>query len=519
MSNNVLRILLVDDDEDDYLITEDHLLEIASRSFQLDWAPDYATAVEAIARQEHDVYLIDYRLGQETGLDLLRWAMANGYKTPFILLTGQGDHQIDLEAMEAGAADFLVKGQIDARLLERSIRYAVERHRAEQARLRLEEELRQSQKMEAIGHMAGGIAHDFNNILTAVLSFAGLAKRQIGREHPAYNRLLGIEEASLRGAELTRQLLTFARRQVTTPRVFDLNELILNMDKFLRRLITANIELVTLPMPELCQVKADPAQIEQVLVNLVVNARDAMPDGGTLTIRTTRKKLNKGFNGIARGNYACLIVSDTGVGMSKDVLGHIFEPFYTTKAPGKGTGLGLATCYGIVKQNNGHISVESKPGQGTEFQVFLPVASQQKTVGLPTRQQIETTVPTGDELILLVEDEPAVRQAMSEFLQKQGYKLITAANGEDALQQLNARQTTPPDLLLTDMVMPQLGGAPLAKILKEKFPKLKVLFISGYTDESIVQPDAIEPYAAYLQKPFTLNKLALEIRQLLERKE
>ncbi|HID54874.1 MAG TPA: response regulator [Anaerolineae bacterium] len=516
MANEALRILLVDDDEDDYLITEDHLLDIAGQPFQLDWTPDYFSALDIISRQEHDVYLIDYRLGQETGLDLLRWAVANGYKTPFILLTGQGDHQVDLAAMEAGAADFLVKGQIDAQLLERSIRYAVERHRAEETRQRLEEELRQSQKMEAIGHMAGGIAHDFNNILTAVLSFVGLAKRQVGEEHPAYGRLDGIEEASLRGAELTRQLLTFARRQVTVPRVFSLNELILNMDKFLRRLITADIELVTLPMPELCQIKADPAQIEQVLVNLVVNARDAMPEGGTLTIRTTRKKLNKGFGDVAQGNYICLIVSDTGMGMSKEALSHIFEPFYTTKAPGKGTGLGLATCYGIVKQNGGHISVESKPGEGAEFQVFLPAVHSEKTIDL-TRPQSEVVAPVGDELILLVEDEPAVRQSLSEFLQKQGYKLVTAVNGEDALQQLNTRRDTQPDLLLTDMVMPQLGGAPLAKILKEKIPDLKALFISGYADESIVQPDALDPHTAYLQKPFTLDTLAYEIRQLLDK--
>ncbi len=390
----------------------------------------------------------------------------------------------------------------------------MERRRAEEARQRLEEELRQSQKMEAIGHMAGGIAHDFNNILTAVLSLAGLAKRQIGEDHPAYGRLAGIEEASLRGAELTRQLLAFARRQVTVPRVFNLNELVLNMDKFLRRLITADIELVTLPMPGLCRIKADPAQIEQVLVNLVVNARDAMPEGGTLTIRTTRKKLNKGFSDVARGRYVCLIVSDTGIGMSKEVLAHIFEPFYTTKAPGKGTGLGLATCYGIIKQNNGHISVESKPGKGAEFQIFLPVAHSKETIDLTRRQ--DEAAPAGDELILLVEDEPVVRQSLVEFLQKQGYELITAVNGEDALQQLNAQKDCQPDLLLTDIVMPHMGGAPLVKTLREKTPDLKTLFISGYAGESVARPDAVEPRTAYLQKPFTLDALARKIRLLLD---
>lgn len=515
MNSEPLRILLVDDDEDDYLITEDLLIGIESQKYLLDWTPDYHTAIEMIARQEHDVYLIDYRLGAETGLDLLRWSLANGYKAPFILLTGQGDHQVDLEAMAAGAADFLVKGQLDAQLLERSIRYAVERFRVEAARERLEEELRQSQKMEAIGHMAGGIAHDFNNILTAILSYAGLAKRQVGEDHPTHGRLAGIEEASLRGAELTRQLLTFARRQVTVPRVFSLNELIVNMNKFLRRLITADIELVTIPMSGPDWVKADPAQIEQVLVNLVVNARDAMPEGGILTIRTTQKKLDKGFEGKAEGNYICLIVSDTGLGMTKEVKNHIFEPFFTTKPQGKGSGLGLATCYGIVKQNEGHIIVESEPGQGTEFQVFLPAVKKDVTSKEVVLRE-ETTLPEGHELILLVEDEPAVRQLLSEFLTKQGYDVVTAVNGEDALRQLNANETLVPDLLLTDMVMPQLGGAPLAAELQQKFPALKVLFISGYTDESAITKSALAPEMGYLQKPFTLEKLAWELRRLLE---
>lgn len=516
---DAIHILLVDDDEDDYLITQDLLADIGDNRYALDWVATYEAALDRIAQNVHDIYLVDFRLGKFSGLELLRWAVANGCKAPVILLTGQGDHQVDLEAMEAGAADYLVKGQINPQILERSIRYAVERYRAQAERLKLEAELRQAQKMEAIGHMAGGIAHDFNNVLTAILSYASLARRHVPPDHPVYSKLVGIEESSQRAANLTHQLLAFARRQVVAPRVLNLNEVVLNLDKLLRRLINADIELVTLPGQNLSLVKVDPGQVEQVMVNLVVNARDAMPDGGKLTIRTENKVLTPQYAhqhvDVMPGEYVCLSVTDTGMGMTDEVKARIFDPFFTTKEPGKGTGLGLATCYGIVKQNGGHIQVESRPGRGTTFHIFLPavaVSEADRVVSEPM-----TLLPQGEESILLVEDEPVVRQIVTELLEQQGYTVYTAVNGEDALRLLESNEIPRQvDLLLTDIVMPRLTGTALADKVRGRYPELKIIFMSGYADESLVKQGTLEVGTAFIQKPFTLEVLARKIRQVLD---
>ena len=520
MPNEKLRILLIDDDEDDYLITEDLLYDIGEQHYKLDWVSTYLAATDAIARKEHDVYLVDYRLGQETGLDVLRWAVANGIDTPFILLTGQGDHRVDLDAMEAGAADYLVKGQMDPLLLDRSIRYAIERHRGQKARDQLENELRQSQKMEAIGHMAGGIAHDFNNILTAIMSYASLAKREVEPNSNVYQRLVGIEETSLRGANLTGQLLTFARRQVTIPRLVNLNDIVLNLDKLLRRLITADIELVILPAADIAATKVDPGQLEQILINLVVNARDAMLDGGKLSISTKQLRIDeeqaKHFLDIEPGEYVALIVRDNGMGMSDEVQSRIFEPFFTTKELGKGTGLGLATCYGIVKQSNGHIEVESELDVGTTFSIYFPCFTNGELAVTETAVTTQTHIQGGKESILVVEDEPALCQLIAEFLTQQGYQVFTAAHGEDALRQVHDLDDIQMDLLLTDMVMPRLGGASLAEKLRKELPHLKVMFMSGYADEMITHQDELANDTKFIQKPFTVDKLTQEIREFLD---
>lgn len=519
MDNKPLRILLVDDDEDDYLITQDLLSDINADKYELEWVSTYELATERMVRSEHDIYLVDYRLGKHSGLELLRWAMAESCKAPLILLTGQGDHQVDLEAMEAGAADYLVKDKLDANLLERSIRYAVEGFRAQEDRIKLEAELRQAQKMEAIGHMAGGIAHDFNNVLTAILSYASLARRHVEPDHPVYSKLVGIEESSQRAANLTHQLLAFARRQVVVPRTLDLNDVVLNLDKLLRRLINAEIELVTLPGQNLNYVKVDPGQMEQILVNLVVNARDAMPNGGKLTIRTMNENLTQKFTqnhvGVEPGDYVCLCVSDDGTGMPESVKARIFDPFFTTKELGKGTGLGLATCYGIVKQNNGHILVDSEVGVGTTFNIYFPSVTavrQKKSVKEDTH-----VLPKGVETVLLVEDEPAVRQIVTELLVEQGYTVLTAENGEDALRLLEVEKNSNKiDLMLTDIVMPRLTGTALADKVKSIYPKVKIVFMSGYADESLTKKGTLEPGQTFIQKPFTLEVLSRKIRQVLD---
>ncbi len=520
MPDDKLRILLIDDDEDDYLITEDLLYDIGEQKYQLDWAASYLSATDAIARREHDIYLVDYRLGQETGLDVMRWAIANNIDTPFILLTGQGDHRVDMEAMEAGAADYLVKGQMDARLLERSIRYAIERHRGQKVQLQLEAELRQSQKMEAIGHMAGGIAHDFNNILTAIMSYVSLAKREIEPDSTIYQRLVGIEETSMRGASLTGQLLTFARRQVTVPRLVNLNDVILNLDKLLRRLITADIELVILPAPDLGIARVDPGQLEQILINLVVNARDAMPDGGKLTISTQQMFVDveqtRHFVDFETGSYVVLQVRDTGTGISEEVKSRIFEPFFTTKELGKGTGLGLATCYGIVKQSHGHIDVESELGAGSVFTLYFPCVKNAQTKAPGTAVSSPEDLKGGKETILVVEDEPALRQIIAEFLEQHGYHILTAEHGEDALRLVENNGDLQLDLLVTDMVMPRLGGTSLAEAMKKRQPNLKVMFMSGYADEMITHQEWLSENTKFIQKPFTVDTLTQEIRDFLD---
>jgi signal transduction histidine kinase len=514
-----ISILLVDDDEDDYLITQDLLADIGDDRYVLDWVSSYEAATNKMSQNSHDIYLVDFRLGKYSGLELLRWAMESGCKAPIILLTGQGDHQVDLEAMEAGAADYLVKGQINPQILERSIRYAVERYRAQAERSKLESELRQAQKMEAIGHMAGGIAHDFNNVLTAILSYASLARRHVPPDHPVYSKLVGIEESSQRAANLTHQLLAFARRQVVAPRTLNLNEVVLNLDKLLRRLINADIELVTLPGQNLNFVKVDPGQIEQVMVNLVVNARDAMPQGGKLTVRTENKVLTPQYAyqhvDITPGDYVCLSVSDTGMGMTDEIKARIFDPFFTTKEPGKGTGLGLATCYGIVKQNGGHIQVDSVPGKGTVFYIYLP--SVPASEGERPTNEPTTTLPKGEESILLVEDEPAVRQIVTELLEQQGYTVFSAVNGEDALRLIDNEDLPQKlDLLLTDIVMPRLTGTALADKMRGRYADLRIVFMSGYADESLAKQGTLEAGTAFIQKPFTLEVLARKIRQVLD---
>ena len=805
-----IRILLIDDDEDDFIITQDLLTDLGyqpgkreEHRFKLEWLDNYIDGQIAIDQNRHDVYLVDYRLGEQNGLELIREAIKRGCSAPLILLTGQGDREVDLEAMQAGAADYLVKGQMDAPLFERSIRYALERQRTQieiqrrnrelgllnhviaasattfelenilqttcrelcltfdlpqsaalllnqkrttatvvaehipenltslvnvtipvkgnaffeyllinkapliihdvlndsrlqavqqllhqgqvksilflpiiinddvegaiilntykphkfttdeinlawsvtdqiagalsNARLtqahqrlitaieqsaesvvitdtkgiivyinpaferttgytwkdavgqntsilnsqqqdkefykelwstiasgnvwrgrfinkkkdgnlytedatitpvrnehnvivnyvnvardithelQLEEQLRQSQKMDAIGQLAGGVAHDFNNLLTAIMSYAGLALETLPPDQFVYEDIKGIQKTAERAATLTRQLLAFARQQVSQPRVIDINDSILNMDKLLRRLIGADVELVTLPATSLGRVKIDPGQFEQILVNLVVNARDAMPNGGKLLIETANVVLDhnyaQGHAEVIPGNYVMMVVTDNGTGISKDIQARIFEPFFTTKEVGKGTGLGLATCFGIVKQSKGHIWVYSEPKHGTTFKVYLPCIDKEHV--LPSKSAPAHHLPGGTETILLVEDETTVRNLASRTLRQRGYTILEATNGEEALNIVREQKDTSIDLILTDIVMPKMGGAILVKKLIPDYPGLKVLFISGYSDNAVIHNDMLEAKYDFLQKPFTPEQLAHKVREVL----
>ena len=384
-------------------------------------------------------------------------------------------------------------------------------------RQQLEAQLRVSQKMEGIGRLAGGIAHDFNNLLTAILGYSELMEAQLPDDEDLRSSLREIHHAGERAAALTRQLLAFSRKQVLQPRLLDLNAVVSEVEKLLRRLIGEDVELVTQLDPALGNVKADPGQLEQVLINLAVNARDAMPEGGTLTIETANAVLDTGFAmanpGARSGEYAVLTVADTGIGMSDDVRSHAFEPFFTTKEQGKGTGLGLATAYGIVKQSDGYITVESEPGRGAAFRIYFPrAAGAAAASGLGEHPPLS---PRGTETILLVEDETGVRRLSCTILESQGYTVLEAASGAEALE-IARSHTGEIHLLATDVVMPGMSGRVLWDRLRALHPGPRVLFMSGYTDDAIARHGVLEPGIAFLQKPFTPFGLAQKVRDVLD---
>jgi PAS domain S-box-containing protein len=397
-------------------------------------------------------------------------------------------------------------------------RYALMVDRDVSERKHLEAQLMQSQRLESVGRLAGGIAHDFNNLLTAMMGNTELARDSLPAGHPARADIDEIMKSSLRAAELTRQLLAFARKQIIKSQVIDLNRLILDMDKLLRRLIGEHIELIVLAEPDLWQIRADPGQIEQVLVNLVVNARDAMPTGGTLTIETQNVQLDHDYAhrhiSASPGCYVMLAVSDTGTGMDEELQGQIFEPFFTTKAPGRGTGLGLATCYGIIKQHGGNIWPYSEPGHGSTFKIYLPQV--ESPVEDPPLPATDDELPTGCETVLLAEDEPSVRLLAARVLRAQGYTVVEAANGDAALDLVRAWEGPPFDLLLTDVVMPRMSGRLLAERIQALYPASAVLFISGYTDNAIVHHGQLDPGIVFLQKPFSAAALTRKVRQVLD---
>jgi two-component system cell cycle sensor histidine kinase/response regulator CckA len=386
------------------------------------------------------------------------------------------------------------------------------------ARKQLETQLVQAQKMEAIGQLAGGIAHDFNNLLTAITGYIELALDTLPPDQPVYSDLTEVYKAAQRAATLTAQLLAFARKQIIDLRVLDLNRLVLELDKLLRRVLGEHIELITQPTPGLGQVKVDPGQIEQVIVNLAVNARDAMPDGGKLMIETANTVLGIDYAhrhaGVIPGAYVMLAISDTGIGMDTGVQGHIFEPFYTTKEPGKGTGLGLATCYGIIKQHGGHIELYSEAGCGTTFKIYLPRVEESPDPLLPHDQA--TAVPQGIEVVLLVEDESLVRALACRVLRELGYTVLEATNGEEALHAIQEYAGTPIELLITDVVMPRMGGKALAEQLMAMYPRIKVLFVSGYATDIIAHHGRLDPGTNFLSKPFTPTALAHKVREVLD---
>jgi PAS domain S-box-containing protein len=382
----------------------------------------------------------------------------------------------------------------------------------------LEDQFRQAQKMEAVGRLAGGVAHDFNNLLMVISGYTEVLLERTERSHALYQKMEAIQQAADRATTLTRQLLAFSRKQLLQLKVVDVNAIVADMERLLRPLIGENIELITRLAPDLGRTRADAGQIEQVIMNLVVNSKDAMPNGGKIIIQTANVSLDddlrREYSYIHPAPYVMVSVTDTGQGMSKETQSRIFEPFFTTKEKGKGTGLGLSTVYGIVKQSGGYVFVRSEPGRGTTFRIYLPRVEEaaEPLDGVPSSQ----SAAEGSETVLLVEDEESVRQLVRETLESKGYKVLEAEHGEAALRIASAHPAQI-HLLITDVIMPGMGGRDLAKHLGESRPETAVLYLSGYTEDTFVHEGVLESGTAFLQKPFTLQALARKVREVLRR--
>ena len=759
MNTTPIRVLLVDDDPDYFLITRDLLADVTATDYRLDWVDNFEAGCTALAQGEHAVYLLDFRLGAHTGLDLIQQAQATGCRAPLILLTSQGDHGVDRQAMQAGAADYLIKGQIDPIQLDRAICHALERHRIQAAlhqsennfrllfesmtagfalheiirdaagnpsdyrflqvnpafervtgrkakdlvgrtvrevlpnieplwierygrvattgesiqfedfnrdlnrnyqvcayspkpehfavtiedvterhrtaesqkllttaveqsaemivvtddtgviqyvnpaferttgyqlsevfgestrvlksgqqapaiyqllwqtikagqvwkgrlinrrkdgvlftvestispvrnpygkivryvavtrdityELMIEDQLRQVQKMDAVGRLAGGVAHDFNNMLTVITGYCGLLSLRVASNPDILRQVEQVQKAADRATGLTRQLLAFSRRQVLQPRVHNLNQVLQNMNGMLQRLIGEDIELQTRFASQPPNVKVDVGQIEQVIMNLAVNARDAMPSGGTLLLSTaTVTRAEDSFlqaeKAATATSYCVVGVHDTGVGMTDQVKAHLFEPFFTTKGPGKGVGLGLATSYGIIQQSHGHIRVTSNPGAGSTFWIYLPAIAEEVA---PARAEAPAELPhAGSGTVLVVEDEPAVRELADVTLTQAGFQVLTAGNGIEGLQCL--RQAKQVDLIITDVIMPLMGGPEMVNQLRRTHPHQKVMYMSGYTAEAISRCGELDPGIVLIEKPFTPARFLQCVHEVIVR--
>ena len=645
MSDPYLKVLLIEDNPGDARLIREMLLDVPNTRFDVEHADRLASGLVRIREGDVHAVLLDLGLPDSRGHETFIAAQAEASQIPIIVLTGLGDEVLALRTVQDGAQDYLVKGQVDANLLERAIRYGVERKKAEHAlwssemalrrseanfrslvlnspyaifrtgssgkildanpalvgmlgyqsdaeltalelsadvysdptksqhlvkllesqtqfqgmevewkrkdgkviavsltgrpvrdergtlthfemiaeevsqRKALEAQLRQSQKMESVGRLAGGVAHDFNNLLSVILGYSEVLEDSptLNSEHRKHAG--AIKKAGLRAASLTRQLLAFSRQQILEPKVLNLNTVVADMEEMLRRLIGEDIELTTALDPALGQIQADQGQIEQIIMNLIVNARDAMPQGGKLSIETANVDLDEVFvqrrPPTTAGPYVLLAVTDTGSGMDKEKQAHIFEPFFTTKGKDKGTGLGLAVVYGVVKQSSGYIWVYSEPGKGSSFKIYLPRVH--KPVEMTGNSADFHGSVRGSETILLVEDEESLRGLTHSLLVQHGYNVLQASDGTRALETVRQYQGRI-HLLLTDVVMPGTSGRTLAEKMAVHYPDTKVLFMSGYTDYAVVAHGVLDGGTFLLQKPFTRDALMRKVREVLDAK-
>jgi PAS domain S-box-containing protein len=625
-----LSVLIVEDDEDDFFIARNLLSKARSISFDLDWAQSYDEGLEAITNREYDVCLVDYRLGAYNGLDLLREAQERDLKTPIILLTGQGDIEVDLAAMQIGAADYLVKGQIDAQLLERSIRYARERKRAderirEQAALldkardaistvdlegrivywnksaerltgwtaeevtgrnidaqlygednehvvqarqavmdhgdwvgelrqqtkngdevmaesrwtlirdsvgnprsiliistditerkKLESQFLRSQRMESIGRLVGGIAHDLGNLLVPILLGVKVLQQRFGEDEKTLRTLGMIQKSAQRGSDMVKQVLAFARGVEGERIPMSVTQVVREVERIARETFPINVQIITEIADDLWVVNGDSTQLQQVLMNLCVNARDAMPDGGKLFIRSENFVIDEHLAEMnidaKQGAFVKLAVTDTGSGIPPETLDKIFEPFFTTKPVGKGTGLGLSTVYSIIKSHGGFVNVYSELGEGTTFFVYLP--SSQESEVMAVDESTSQLCQGQGELILIVDDEEYILEATKDVLEGLGYRVITARDGTEALS-LYAQNQKDVQLVLTDIMMPYMDGIATIRALKNMRADLPIIAASGMTGSKSREAVQVGAHVC-LAKPFTAEKLCSVLVELLD---
>jgi signal transduction histidine kinase len=512
-------ILIVDDQEADVSLLEKMLRGAGYVSISSTRNPQ--EVCEMHRKNRYALILLDLLMPGLDGFQVmegLKAIEADGYLS-VLVITAHPEQK--LHALRAGANDCVSKpfdfAEVLMRvhnLLEVRLLHLEAAMRREQAEGRFIE----AQKMEVVGQLAGGVAHDFNNILAIIMGYSELMMQKLGPDKELRNHLEAIRLAAERAAGLTRQLLVFSRKQTVQPVVLNLSDVVSGMEKMLRRLIDENIELTFALGKDIGRIKADSGYVGQVLMNLVVNARDAMPRGGKITVATSNATLDENYTrthtGAIPGDYVMLSVSDTGTGMTDEVKARLFEAFFTTKPKGKGTGLGLATCQTIVQQSGGHIGVYSEVGKGTTFKVYFPrVDLPLDTAASPIQKG---PLPRGTETLLVVEDEPAVRHLARDVLEAQGYEVLRASNGQHALQVAREHKGSPIRLVITDVIMPLMGDKVMAEWLKSAYPDLKFLFTSGYTDDAIAHHGVLDPGMAFLPKPFTPATLTRKVRELLD---
>jgi signal transduction histidine kinase len=511
-----LHILHLEDDPNDAALVQS-TLEAGGLPCSITRAQSRGDFVAALEKGGIDLILSDFTMPAFDGMSALKIARARWPAIPFIHVSGTLGEELAIDSLRSGATDYILKDRLPR--LVPAVRRALHGVEEQALRRRLEGELIEAQKMEVVGRLAGGVAHDFNNILFVIMGYNDLIAAGLAPDSPLQNHTEVIRHASERAAGLTRQLLIFSRSQKVEPVVLDLNDAVKDLEKMLRRLIGENIEMTMVPGKNIGHIKADSGYVGQVLMNLAVNARDAMPDGGKLAIATGNATLDEDYArahpGAIPGDYVMLSVSDTGTGMTAGVKARLFEAFFTTKPKGQGTGLGLATCQTIVQQSGGYIAVESEPGKGAAFKIFFPRV--EEPLASASRPSRTGPLPGGTETVLVVEDDPSVRHLACGILEAHGYQVLQAPNGQDALHRARDHKGPPIRLAVSDVIMPLMGGKVMAEWLKTTHPDMKILFTSGYTDDAMNRQGALGPGVAFLPKPYTPASLLRKVREMLDK--